>query len=278
MNEKLNDDQPPSSRPSRNIFQQLLGLFGKKNSKEDLLEYLQEAQDNNIIDNSEASMLAGVLSVSEQRVRDVMLPKSKMVTVNCAMPFDEVIEQVLHSGHSRFPVEKEDTIIGILLAKDLLAHIKSPSKNFNVEAIMRPVRNIPESKPLDVLLREFRHQRLHMVIVTNEYGDIAGLVTIEDVLEEIVGEIDDEHDNSASEDIQKINANQFVVSALTEVEDFNQYFNTALDIDANDTIGGFVLSHFGHVPAVGEKVSFSGLDFVVKQADDRRILSLLVSQ
>ncbi len=276
MNENLNDDKSSLNKLSRRpLLQRLFGFFNKQNSKEDLLDYLQEAQENNVIDNSEASMLAGVLSVSEQRVRDVMLPKSKMVTVNCEMPFDEVVEQVLTSGHSRFPVEKDDNIVGILLAKDLLGHIKEPEKSFNVEAIMRPVRNIPESKPLDILLREFRYQRLHMVIVTNEYGDVAGLVTIEDVLEEIVGEIDDEHDNS-TEDIEKINSNQFIVSALTEVENFNQYFQTELDDDTHDTIGGFVLSQFGYIPTVGEQISFAGLQFTVKQADDRRILSLLV--
>ncbi len=278
MNENSNSDQTGRlNKFSRPLMQRLFGFFNKQNSKEDLLDYLQEAQENNVIDNSEASMLAGVLSVSEQRVRDVMLPKSKMVTVSCDMPFDEVIQQVLKSGHSRFPVEKDDNIVGILLAKDLLPHIQEPTKDFNVEAIMRPVRNIPESKPLDVLLREFRHQRLHMVVVTNEYGDIAGLVTIEDVLEEIVGEIDDEHD-SAREDIKKITNNQFVVSALTEVENFNEYFQTDLGDETTDTIGGVVLSNFGHIPKVGEKVSFSGMEFTIKQADDRRILSLLVNK
>lgn len=141
---------------------------------------------------------------------------------------------------------------------------------------MRPVRHIPESTPLDKLLGQFRQQRLHMMIVTNEYGDLAGLVTIEDVLEEIVGDIDDEHDNEENEEIKKLDEQHFLVSALTDVDDFNAYFDTKLNEEANDTIGGYVLSHFGYVPKVGEKVQFADLAFTVKHADERRILELLV--
>lgn len=273
----MNGDQPPQ-RTNKNFIQSFFSLFHKQNSKADLREYLQEAQDNNIIDTEEAAMMAGVLSVSEQRVRDVMLPKSKMVIVPEEMSFTETVKLVLDSGHSRFPVEKDDEIVGILLAKDLLHYVSRSADDFSVEQIMRPVRHIPESKPLDILLREFRHQRQHMVIVTNEYGDAAGLVTIEDVLEEIVGEIDDEHDNEAGSDIKKIDNHRYLVSALTEVEEFNSFFQTELDEEANDTIGGFVLSHFGYVPKKGEKVSFADLHFTIRHADDRRIVDLLVEK
>ncbi len=273
----MNGDQPPS-RKNKKIFQSLFSAFQKQNSKADLREYLQEAQDNNIIDTEEAAMMAGVLSVSEQRVRDVMLPKSKMVIVPDDMSFTETVKLVLNSGHSRFPVERDDNIIGILLAKDLLNYINQPTDNFSVENIMRPVRYIPESKPLDIMLDEFRRQRQHMVIVTNEYGDVAGLVTIEDVLEEIVGEIDDEHDNEENNDIKKVDNQRYLVSALTEVETFNEFFHTELDEEANDTIGGFVLSHFGYVPNKGEKVSFAELNFTVSNADDRRIIDLWVEK
>lgn len=273
----MNDDHPPS-RNSKKFIQKFTGFFNKNNSREDLREYLQEAQDNNIIDTESAAMMAGVLAVSEQRVRDVMLAKSKMVTVEHTMPFDETVKLVLDSGHSRFPVEKDEEIIGILLAKDLLNYLHEDQSTFSVTEVMRPVRHIPESKPLDVLLREFRHQRLHMVIVTGEYGDIAGLVTIEDVLEEIVGEIDDETDNAADSDIRKVDHHRFIVSALTEVEAFNAYFHTELNEEANDTIGGFVLSHFGYVPKPGEKTQFSGLNFTIRRADDRRILDLFVEK
>lgn len=273
----MNGDQPPSGT-NKNFFQSLFGFLNKQGSKADLREYLQEAQDNNIIDTNEAAMMAGVLAVSEQRVRDVMLPKSKMVTVEHDMTFDETIKLVLDSGHSRFPVEKDDDIVGILLAKDLLEYIRHPSKDFTLESIMRPVRYIPKSKPLDVLLREFRFQRQHMVIVTNEYGDVAGLATIEDVLEEIVGEIGDEHDNETGNDIRKIDNQKFIVSALTEIEDFNTYFQSALNEETSDTIGGFVLSHFGYVPQVGEQADFDHLQVTVKKADDRRIIDLLVEK
>lgn len=273
----MNDEQPPSRSP-RGFFQQLGSLFNKQNSKEDLREYLQEAQDKNVIDTEEAAMMAGVLTIYEQRVRDVMLPKSKMVIVPDDSSFNDTVQLVLASGHSRFPVERNEEIIGILLAKDLLGYLHKESEEFNIVDIMRPARYIPESKPLDILLREFRHQRLHMVIVTNEYGDVSGLVTIEDVLEEIVGEIDDEHDNEEDNDIKQLENGLFLVSALTEVEDFNAFFATNLDEEASDTIGGFVLSHFGYVPEVGESVSFAGLHFMVRHADDRRILDLTVSR
>lgn len=275
----MNDEHPPSRR-SRNLFQQFIHFFNKQSSKADVREYLQEAQDNNILAIEEAAMMAGVLAVSEQRVRDVMVAKSKMVTVPFDLGFAETLNLVMESGHSRFPVEKDEEIIGILLAKDLLNHVHAQSNgesaDFQIINTMRSVRHIPESKPLDILLREFRLQRLHMMIVTNEYGETAGLITIEDVLEEIVGEIDDEHDDETDEEIKKLDSNSYLVEALTEVEDFNTYFKTDLDLEANDTIGGFVLSHFGYVPAVGERVNFANMDFIVKTADDRRILSLVV--
>lgn len=271
----MNDEHPPSGTSSP-FIQSFFNLFHKKSSKADLREYLQEAQDNNVIDNEAAAMMAGVLDVSEQRVRDVMVPKSKMVMVEHDLGLVDTLALVMKSGHSRFPVERDEDIIGILLAKDLLAYVQTPSETFRIIDVMRPVRHIPESKPLDILLREFRLQRLHMMVVTNEYGEIAGLITIEDVLEEIVGDIDDEHDSEETEEIKKLDTNSYLVAAMTEVEDFNAFFDKALDEEANDTIGGFVLSHFGYVPKTGERVNFADLDFIVKEADDRRILSLVV--
>ena len=273
----MNDDHPPSKR-ANSLLKSLLAFFHKKVSKADLRKYLQEAKENNIIDTEEAAMMAGVLSVSEQRVRDVMLPKSKMVTVAIDMSFNETIKLVIESGHSRFPVAADENIIGILMAKDLLNYVLSSSENFSISSIMRSVRYIPESKPLDILLREFRHQRIHMVIVTNEYGDVSGLATIEDVLEEIVGEIDDEHDDNSNTDIVQINNNCYVVSALTTIDDFNQSFEMALDKESSDTIGGFVLSHFGYVPKKGESMNFAELKFTINDADDRRILKILIEK
>ncbi len=273
----MNDDVSLLKR-QKNFFQNLAKVFAHKSSKTDLKKSLQEARENNVIDAEEAAMIAGVLSVSEQRVRDIMLPKPQMVMLQSEMSFEETVKVVLASGHSRFPIEHDEDIIGILLAKDLLGYINQPPEAFKLESIMRPVRLIPESKPLDILLREFRHQRLHMVIVTNEYGDVSGLATIEDVLEEIVGEIDDEYDSKENEDIRKITDDSYHVSALTKVEDFNEAFATQLDEEASDTIGGFVLSHFGYVPKKGEKVNFANLTFTVKNADDRRIRDLLVER
>lgn len=273
----MNDEQLPSST-SRRFLQRFNALFSKQSSKEDLREYLQDAQDNHIIGTEEAAMLEGVLAFSEQRVRDVMLPKSKMVTVSQSMTFDEMVKLVIDSGHSRFPVEGDKGIIGILLAKDLLNCLHIPEEQFAVTDLMRPVNYIPESKRLDVMLREFRRRRLHMAIVTNEYGDVAGLITIEDVIEEIVGEIGDEHDREDSIDIRKISSNQYLVDALTEIEDFNHYFNTELNADTNNTIGGVILSQFGYVPKAGESIDFTDLHFTVQKADDRRVLDLLVSR
>ncbi len=272
----MNDDQPPSSK-IRGLLRKIIGLLRRHESKQDLRDYLQEAQDNHIIDNEEANMIAGVLSVSEQRVRNVMLPKSKMVTVNEDMTFDQIVNLVIDSGHSRFPVARDNDIIGVLLAKDLLG-IRGSTEDFSILQLMRPLYHIPESKPLNVILHEFRLHRLHMAIVTSEYGNVAGLITIEDVIEKIIGEIDDEHDSEDNHDIQKVGNDKYLVSALTKVADFNAYFHTRLDIDASDTIGGFVLSNFGYVPKVGESVEFAGLNFTVTKANDRRILDLLVNR
>ncbi|PIE45544.1 MAG: magnesium/cobalt efflux protein [Gammaproteobacteria bacterium] len=273
----MNNDQPPSGT-SRKLSKKFFGLFNKKSSKEDLREYLKEAHSNSIIGTEEVAMLIGVLSVFEQRVRDVMVPKTKMVILGHDMSFDESLDIVMDSGHSRFPVECDGNIIGILLAKDLLGHIHDSDKVFDITQLMRPVRHIPESKPLNVLLREFRSQRLHMAIVTNEYGNIAGLVTIEDVLEEIVGEIDDEHDSEDDLDIKKLENNGYVVAALTSIEDFNRFFHTELDKEKYDTIGGLVLSRFGYVPQAGEKVTFEGIHFIINHANDRRIIDIVVSK
>lgn len=273
----MTDDQPPSSY--RNFFQNIGNLFQRQNaSKEAIREYLQDAQDNDVIDSEEATMMLGVLAVYDQRVRDVMLPKSKMVTVFEDMSYEDTIALVLESGHSRFPVARDEEIIGLLLAKDLLKYVGNNQKDYRLRDILRPVRHIPESQPLNILLHQFRLERTHMVIVTNEYGDVSGLVTIEDVLEEIVGDIDDEHDSEEENGIKKLDDEHYLVPALTEIYDFNEYFATDLDTENSDTIGGFVLSRFGYVPQVGEQVWFDGLLFVIKKANDRRIIELLVSK
>lgn len=270
----MSEDQPPS-RNQKSFFQKLSNLFNQQSSKADLREYLQEAKENNIIDAKEAEMMQGVLAVSELKTRDVMIPKSQMVTIDATADFAGIVETVNESGHSRFPVMKDGQLQGILLAKDLLAYVNNVSA-FDIKKVTRRARVIPESKPLDVLLREFRLQRLHMGIISNEYGEVSGLVTIEDVIEEIVGDIDDEHDVEEDESIKQLDNESYLVDALTEVDDFNEAFHRELDEESAETIGGHLMVFLGYVPSVGEKISYAGLDFIVKEADERRIQSLVV--
>lgn len=269
------EDQPPS-RNQKSFLQKLSNFFNQSNSsKADLREYLQEAKENNIIDAKEAEMMQGVLAVSELKVRDVMIPKSQMVTIDATADFNAIVDMVNESGHSRFPVMKDGQLQGILLAKDLLAYINGIDA-FDIKKVTRNARVIPESKPLDILLREFRLQRLHMGIISNEYGEVSGLVTIEDVIEEIVGDIDDEYDVEEDESIKRLDAESYLVDALTEVDDFNEAFHSELDEESAETIGGHIMVHLGYVPPVGEKVNYAGLDFIVKEADERRIQTLVV--
>jgi len=226
-----------------------------------------------------------VLEVSETQVRDVMIPRSQMVVIDIEQPFDETLATIVESGHSRFPVigADRDEVLGVLLAKDLLRYFgKSDARDVPVRKLLRPAAVIPESKRLNALLKEFRASHNHMAIVVDEYGGVAGLLTIEDVLEEIVGEIDDEHD---TEEVEFIRAEAdrngkpcYAVRALTRVEDFNEYFECELDDEEYDTIGGRVMHQLGRLPRRGEKIEFGGFEFAVTKADRRRIDSLLVQR
>lgn len=271
----MSEDQPPS-RSQKSLFYRITNLFNSKSSKADLREYLQEAKENNIIDAKEAEMMQGVLAVSELKVRDVMIPKSQMVTIDVSADFSTIVGMVNESGHSRFPVIKDGQVQGILLAKDLLAYIDDAIANFDIKKVIRKARVIPESKPLDILLREFRLQRLHMVIISNEYGEVSGLVTIEDVIEEIVGDIDDEYDVEEAEHIRRLDTESYWVDALTEVEEFNEVFHSELEEESAETIGGHLMVFLGYVPPVGEKINYADMDFIVKEADERRIIALVV--
>lgn len=271
----MSEDQPPS-RSQKSLFYRITNLFNSKNSKADLREYLQEAKENNIIDAKEAEMMQGVLAVSELKVRDVMIPKSQMVTIDASADFSTIVGMVNESGHSRFPVIKDGQVQGILLAKDLLAYIDDAIADFDIKKVIRKARVIPESKPLDILLREFRLQRLHMVIISNEYGEVSGLVTIEDVIEEIVGDIDDEYDVEEAEHIRRLDTESYWVDALTEVEEFNEVFHSELEEESAETIGGHLMVFLGYVPPVGEKINYADMDFIVKEADERRIIALVV--
>ena len=235
------------------------------------------------LDAEEKSMLSGVLEVSEIQVREVMVPRSQMVVIDIQDEFDDTLKLIVESGHSRFPVigEDRDEVLGILLAKDLLRYYGSDeAKDLTIKKMLRPATVIPESKRLNALLKEFRASHNHMAIVVDEYGGVAGLLTIEDVLEEIVGEIDDEHDQEEAEFIRpdgdRNGKPSFAVRALTRIEDFNEYFECELDDEEYDTIGGLVLHELGRLPRRGEKVEFGGFQIAVIKVDERRIDALQV--
>lgn len=240
--------------------------------REQLLTILHEAQENNLLDADALAMMEGVMQVSEMQARDIMVPKADITFIEHDCDHETLISKVIESGHSRFPVigEKSDQILGILLAKDLLKFTK---KNYIAETL-RPAMVVPESKRLEVLLKEFRTNHNHMSIVVDEYGTISGLVTMEDILEQIVGDIEDETDIEEEQYIEKINDNQYSISALTPIEDFNEEFGTNYPDDEFDTIGGLVLQNFTQIPTQGEKTSIDNFTYKIFKSDQRRIINL----
>lgn len=247
-------------------------ISGEPEDREDLLELLKTAHKRKLIEQDALSMIEGVLQVSELRVRDITTPRSQMVVVPRDAEIETVFPLVAESAHSRYPVIGEDRteVIGILLVKDLLLHGLRDRTQL-VRDIMRPALYVPESKRLNVLLREFRATRSHMAIVVDEYGAAAGLVTIEDVLEQIVGDIEDEHDFGDEEYIFRKNDREFTLKALTPIEDFNEYFAADFEDDEFDTIGGLIVHHLGHVPKRGEKAELGRFRFIVLRTDGRRV-------
>jgi magnesium and cobalt transporter len=247
-------------------------LSGEPEDREDLLELLRAAQKRNLIEPEALSMIEGVLQVSELRVRDITIPRSQMVVVPQDAELETVFPLVVESAHSRYPVIGEDRteVVGILLVKDLLIH-SLRDRSLLVKEIMRQALFVPESKRLNVLLREFRATRSHMAIVVDEYGAAAGLVTIEDVLEQIVGEIEDEHDFGEEEYIFRKSDTEYTLKALTPIDEFNDYFYADLNDDQFDTVGGLIVHHLGHVPKRGEKVEIGRFRFIVLRADNRRV-------
>ncbi len=280
------NDKPPSTSGtgSTSLIARLKrAIKGEPWSREEIQDIIQQPETN--IDAEEKSMLAGVLEVSETQVRDVMIPRSQMVSIDIEQDLNEIIRVIVESGHSRFPVtgEDRDEVLGILLAKDLLRYFGSgEAKDVSIRKLLRPAAVIPESKRLNALLKEFRASHNHMAIVVDEYGGVAGLLTIEDVLEEIVGEIDDEHDPEEEEDIRADGERNgkpcFAVRALTRVEDFNEFFECELSDEEYDTIGGLVMHELGRLPRRGETVDFGGFEFAVTRADKRRIDALRVQR
>jgi magnesium and cobalt transporter len=246
---------------------------------EDLTEVLANAKQRGIINPDAFEMLEGVLQVVELQVRDIMVPRSQMVVVNRDDAPEEILPTVIESGHSRFPVigEDRDQIVGILLAKDMLRYFVDGGKeNFDIKECLRPAAFIPESKRLNVLLKEFRASHHHMAIVVDEYGGVSGLVTIEDVLEQIVGDIGDEYDVDDDLDIRKEGERQFTVRGQTRIDEFNQYFGTEFGDEEFDTIGGLIINFLSRLPRRGESFELGGLEFKVLRADRRRLDTLRV--
>lgn len=279
------NDKPPSTSGSGTpglVARIKRAITGEPWSRDEIQTFIQAEGE---LDAEEKSMLSGVLEVSETQVREVMVPRSQMVCIDIEQEFDEILALIVETGHSRFPVigEDRDEILGVLLAKDLLRYFGTDAAmDLTIKKLLRPAAVIPESKRLNALLKEFRASHNHMAIVVDEYGGVAGLLTIEDVLEEIVGEIDDEHDHEEADFIRpdgdRNGKPSFAVRALTRVEDFNEFFDCELEDEEYDTIGGLVMHALGRLPKRGERVKVGGFEFAVIKADKRRIDALQVQR
>jgi magnesium and cobalt transporter len=270
-------DEPPK----RSMLERLSSLLMREpEDRDQLVELLHAAQKKQLMDADALTMIEGVMQVSEMQTRDVMIPRSQMDMVNVNDEPEAFIPLVIETAHSRFPVfeDTKDNVIGILLAKDMLRYYANKD-DFDMRDMLRPAVFVPESKRLNVLLREFKENRNHIAIVVDEYGGVAGLVTIEDVLEQIVGDIEDEFDFDETEDnILPDKSGRFRVKAVTEIEDFNEHFKSSFSDADFDTVGGVVVHQFGRVPKRGEAVTFDGFKFVVLRADSRKVHSMLVEK
>ncbi|MCP5178333.1 MAG: CBS domain-containing protein [Pseudomonadales bacterium] len=273
-------DDARRDSPRRSVFDWFVSLFSDEpETRAELLEMLRDAADRQLVDPGALSIIYGAIGVSEMQARDIMIPRSQLAFVREDDELDEMLKIIVESQHSRFPVVGDDLddVKGILHAKDLLRVLQSGDRDgFQIKDYMRQATVIPESKRLNVLLEEFRANRNHMAMVVDEYGQVAGVVTIEDVLEQIVGEIEDEHDVDDVGAIKPMADGAFVVKAETTIEDFNESFGSSLPDDEFDTIGGFVLRAFGRLPRRGDRISVDGFDFRVLNADSRRLRLLRV--
>lgn len=276
----MSDDRPTSRNPGKKSFLERLGdaFTGEPRDKDELLAIVQEAHQNEIVDDDSLRIMQGAINVSDLHVRDIMIPRSQMVSLEHDESIKEWTAKVVSSGHSRFPVlgESNDEVVGVLLAKDLLslglnADFKEEEMQKAVKSIVREVTFVPEAKRVNVLLRDFRQNRNHMAIVVDEYRGISGLVTIEDVLEEIVGEIEDEHDDETIDNIASNGNGGFIVQALTPIDDFNDHFNTQFSDEEFDTIGGVIMHNFGRVPKRDDTIELDDLLIRVTTADNRRV-------
>jgi len=277
---EFSDDSVEKKSPRRGVRGWLSDMFSEApDDVAALLEVLQDATERQLIDVDALNIIVGALHVADMHARDIMIPRSALVVVHEDQQPAELLPLVIDSKHSRFPVVGDDVddIKGILHAKDLLSLVlEGDGQRFDIKDFIRPAAVIPESKRLNVLLEEFRANRNHMALVVDEYGQISGAVTIEDVLEQIVGEIEDEHDVDDDSFVKQLEPDSFHVKANTTIEDFNEYFSLNLSDDEFDTIGGIVLQAFGHLPELGESIEVAGLKFEILNADSRRLRLLRV--
>ncbi|GHD25001.1 HlyC/CorC family transporter [Parahalioglobus pacificus] len=274
----MSDDKNTPDSEDRSWLHKITHLFSTEpHSRDDMMELLSISAENEVIDDDARSIMEGAMKVSDMHVRDIMIPRAQMVVIKAEQTLEECMPQIIRSAHSRYPVigENPDDVLGILLAKDLLPLLLGDDANdFDIRNLLRPTVVVPESKRLNVLLREFRQNRNHMAIVIDEYGGVAGLVTIEDVLEEIVGEIEDETDAEEDQYIRKITDEDYFIKALTPIEDFNEHFDCSFSDEEFDTIGGLVIQAFGHMPGRNEITRIDDFEFMVINADQRKIHSL----
>lgn len=268
-------------RGSKKKFTLWLGqLFhSEPQNRDELITLIREAQGNKLIDPDTLDMIEGVMDIADQRVRDIMIPRTQIVPIKINYTLDECLDVIFEHGHSRYPVisEDRDHIEGILLAKDLLMFMKQGKEAFDLKKTLRPAVVVPEGKRVDHMLKEFRMQRYHMAIAIDEFGGVSGLVTIEDVLELIVGDIEDEYDEIEDRNIRKLAPSTYTVRALTDIEEFNDVFNAHLSDRDFDTIGGLVMQQFGRLPIKGDTTSIEGYQFKVVLVDKRRIIQLHVT-
>ena len=277
----MSDDQSSSDSGNSSWIGKLTNMFTDQvDDTKSLVTFLRKAEQNQVIDADGLSIIEGALQVTDMQVREIMIPRSQVATIDITDSPDEIIPKVIQAGHSRFPVigESKDDVVGILLAKDLLELVLiSDQRKFNLKDVLRPAIYVPESKRLNILLKEFRENRNHMAIVIDEYGGLGGVVTIEDVLEQIVGEIEDEYDVDEEDYIKVYDKDSYTIKALTPIEDFNAFFHSNLPDDEFDTIGGLVVNQFRHIPQRDESVGIGPYMFKVLSADNRQIRLLLVT-
>ena len=276
----MNDENNYLTKTEKSLLQRIGSFFSPNPSNSDeVADMLRSAENESIIDADALQIMEGALKVSDLQAREIMIPKSQMTLIESDFSLEKVLSVVTQSQHSRFPVigESSDDVLGILLAKELIPLILQGKESFDLKNMLRPANVIPESKRISVLLKEFREQRYHMAIVIDEYAGVSGLLTIEDILEEIVGEIEDETDEAEPEQIIALKNNKYSVDAITEISDFNEYFDVGLPDDEFDTVGGLVIDAFGRLPEINEVETIDKFKFKVIAGDSRKITRVQVS-